>query len=637
MASVAVIAYGAASALGFGAEACDVGEPDALPRTRLSQRAGGKPFGRVLGALAPREHRPRELLELGLGLVVAELERREPGWRQLRLGVVIGTSSGGLAALERALPSSDADADADAANRLLRESAYFSPLSGVTRLLGRAPDRVVSLYAACASSTLALGLGLRWLELGRYDLVIAGGYDAESDWVSAGFDSLKATSAGPPRPFRAERDGMALGEGVALLALSSRSHGARGFVRGFGATSDAVHITAPDRTGQALARAAREALTDAGLTPADIDFVSVHGTGTPFNDAAEAAALELVFGERALRLPLHAAKPSVGHTLGAAGALESLFALSALERAVLPASASAGTPMKGLPAYLLERNVPASIAHCLKLSTAFGGANAALVLSSSPGVRESRRPRTVHLAAAGVPVVELELLRLQGVLVAPPERLPRSDTLSSLAVAAAGEALRDARARGVVLDPTRTGVIVGSAGATLEADAAFAERVMARGAQHAEPRRFPATSPNACAGHVAIAFGLGGPSHAVGAGPSALREAVEVANDWLTAGDADALLVISAEAAGETARRVFRALALEPPPQGALAVLLVAAPPAGAPNRLGPALTPQLLDQAFALGTDKDAKITGQVGLERLCQHASLPGSGAFGTVRPPE
>jgi 3-oxoacyl-[acyl-carrier-protein] synthase-1/3-oxoacyl-[acyl-carrier-protein] synthase II len=633
MASAAVIAYGAASALGLGADSCDVGEPGALARTQLSQRAGGKPFGRVLGSPTPREHRPRALLELGLGLLVAELEQREPGWRQLRLGIVIGTSSGGMAALERALPS----ADTVAANGLLRESAYFSPLSGVSRMLGRAPDRVVSLYAACASSTLALGLGLRWLELERFDLVIAGGYDAESDWVSAGFDSLKATSAGPPRPFRAERDGMALGEGVALLALSRRRDAAHGYVRGFGATSDALHITAPDRTGQGLARAAREALGDAGLSPPEVDFVSVHGTGTSFNDAAEAAALELVFAQAAVRLPLHAAKPAVGHTLGAAGALESLFALSALERAVLPASASTGTPMRGAPAHLLERNIPASIEHCLKLSTAFGGANAALVLSSSPGVGESRRPRAVYLAAAGVPVVALEQERLEGLLVAPAERLPRSDALSSLAVAAAGEALRDARKRGLALEPERTGVIVGSAAATLEADAAFAARVMARGAEHAEPRRFPATSPNACAGHVAIAFGLRGPSHAVGAGPNAAREAMEVARDWLEAGDADALLVIGAEATGETVRRVFRALALEPPPQGALALLLVAAPPAGAPKWLGVALTPELLDRAFALPPGKDAEMAGQAGLERLCQQAGLPGSGAFGTVRAPE
>lgn len=626
---VAVIAYGSASALGLGAAAFDVGEPHAPARTRLSEREGGRPFGRVLESQAAREQRPRALLELGLGLLVAELSRHEPGWRQLRVGVAIGTSSGGLAALERALPDPAASPD------LLRESAYFSPLSCVAGLLGREPDRLVSLYAACASSTLALGLGLRWLELGLFDLVIAGGYDAQSDWVCAGFDSLKATSAGAPRPFRAERDGMALGEGVALLALAPQSPRALGFVRGFGCTSDAVHITAPDRTGQSLARAAREALRDAATTPAEVGFVSVHGTGTSFNDAAEAAALQLVFAERAATLPLHAAKPAIGHTLGAAGALESLFALSALERGVAPATASLGTPMPGLPAHLLEQNSPMPALHCLKLSTAFGGANAALVLSRQPGSDSRRAPRVVQLVAAGAPVLDLDVERLHGLLVASPERLPRSDVLSALAVAASAEALRDARARGVAFDPARTGVIVGSVAATLEADAAFAARVLARGPEHAEPRRFPATSPNACAGHVAIAFGLGGPSHSVGAGASAVREAVEVARDWLAAGDADAMLVVSAEAIGPTAQRVLEALGLEPPAQGASAVLLLAAPPAGA--GLGPTLDEPLLARGFADPAGKATKMAGPAGLRRLCQAAGLPSPGAFGTVRPPE
>jgi hypothetical protein len=110
-----------------------------------------------------------------------------------------------------------------------------------------------------------------------------------------------------------------------------------------------------------------------------------------------------------------------------------------------------------------------------------------------------------------------------------------------------------------------------------------------------------------------------------------------VAHDWLAAGDADAMLVISAEAAGDTARRVLEALALEAPEQGALAVLLLAAPPAGAPNLLGPTLNAELLDRAFAVTPEKEAEITGPAGLQRLCQAAGLPGSGAFGTVRAPE
>ena len=499
----AIIAFGAASALGVGQAAFDVGGPGATPPNVWSSRLPGKPFGRVRACDAARAERPRALLELGLDQIVAQLDRRDASWREQRVGVVIGTSSGGFAALERVLQAPEADAPNWA------QSAYFAPLAEVAVKLGREPQRLVSLYAACASSALAIGLGLRWLELDHADLVIAGGYDAESDWVCAGFDALKATTSGQPRPFRAERDGMALGEGVGLLALTREAETAYGFVRGFAATTDAVHITAPDRTGQSLARAAAQALREAHLAPADIDFVSVHGTGTAFNDAAEGAALRLVFAERAAALQLHAFKTVVGHTLGAAAALEALAACSALQNQVLPASAGAGTPMPELPACLPSQNQPRPVEHCLKLSTAFGGANAALVLARSAPPSATRARRPVYLVALGSPCVELDVQRLQGVLVAPPERLPRSDLLSALAVAASAEALRVAAQAGCDHDRARTGVVVGSVGASLQANAEFAARILTRGREHAEPRRFPGTSPNAAAGHVAIAFGLG--------------------------------------------------------------------------------------------------------------------------------
>lgn len=612
MTGVAVIASGAASALGSGAAAHDVGTIGAEARTALGVRSNGKPFGRVADCAASRETRPRALLELGLAQLQRDLSERDPSWRGRRVGVVIGTSSGGLAALERGA---------------WRQAAYFAPLDVVSEALGRVPDRLVSLYAACASSTLALGLGVRWLELGYFDLVIAGGYDAESDWVSAGFDSLKATSAGPPRPFRAERDGMALGEGVALLALARAGALPLGFVTGFAATTDAVHITAPDRTGKSLARAGLAALKDASVEPGAVDFVSVHGTGTSFNDAAEAEALKLIFGARAEQVPLHAAKSAVGHTLGAAGALETLFALTALARGVLPASSGAGTAMPNLPARLLERNLSAPVAHCLKLSTAFGGANAALVLSKHAAPAEPRAPRPVHLVAAGTPCTQFDVTRLEGLLAVGPERLPRSDLLSELAVAAAVEAMRDARARGVSLDPARTGVIVGSVCGTLEADAAFGARIVARGHEQAEPRRFPATSPNACAGHVAIALGLGGLSHAVGAGPAAAREALEVAYDWLAAGDAEAMVVVSAEHVGETARRALAALGLEAPEPGALAIVLSAA-------AHGPVVGRGLVVPGGGL---KQLPEAGFSAFRTLCSAAGLPSPHGFGTVRAPE
>ncbi|HYQ18076.1 MAG TPA: beta-ketoacyl synthase N-terminal-like domain-containing protein, partial [Polyangiaceae bacterium] len=578
-----------------------------------SSRAAGKPFARVTACEEARAERPRALLALGLAQVVEQLDQGRPGWRGSRLGVVIGTSSGGLPALERAMGEGA---------EVWEKSGYFSALSAVEPTLGRAPERLVSLYAACASSTLAIGLGLRWLELGEAELVIVGGYDAESDWVCAGFDALKATSAAYPRPFRAERDGMALGEGVALLALAPDANKAFGFVRGFAATTDGVHITAPDRTGRSLARAARLALTEAELTPQQIGFVSAHGTGTAFNDAAEAAALGLVFDSLAKPPALHAFKPLVGHTLGAAGALEALAALSALEQGVLPASLSPGTDMPELGARLLARNEAAPVEHCLKLSTAFGGANAALVLSRSHAPAVTRVARPVHVATVGALCSELELGRVESLLVAPVARLPRSDELSSLAVAASAEALRG----GVSLDRARIGVVVGSATSSLEACADFSSRILERGPEQAEPRRFPATSPNACAGHVAIAFGLGGPSHAVGAGGGAAFEALEVACDWLSAGDADAMLVVVAEHSGPTANRVLAAAGLRQASSVAVALLLTSEPS-------GPRL-----DRALARATAAKSAVDGGIyGLLAWAHAAGLPGAEAFGSVRPPE
>ncbi len=621
--AAAIVAFGAVSALGEGQAAFDVGGVGQPVRRAWSTRLGGKPFARAAACGAARADRPRALLELGLSQLAWQLSQRQPEWRRRRVGVILGTSSGGFAALERCLAGSS---EPDPAN--WEKSAYFAPLAGVSACLGCEPRRLVSLYAACASSTLALGLGLRWLELDEVDLVVAGGYDAESDWVCAGFDVLKATSRGLPRPFRVERDGMALGEGVALLALSREPGAVHGFVSSFAATTDAVHITAPDRSGQALARAAKGALDAAQLRPSDIGFVSVHGTGTSFNDAAEAAALNDVFGEQVARLRLHAFKSVVGHTLGAAGALESLAALSALGHGVAPASASSGAAMSELAAELLDVNVASDAEHCLKLSTAFGGANAALVLSRRAGPVAPRARRPVYVVAVGTACFLLDEASLAGLLVAPIERLPRSDVLSSLVVAASAEALRAARRQGFALDRERTGVVVGSVGATLEANAEFAARLLSRGREHAEPRRFPGTSPNAGAGHVAIAFGLGGLSHAVGAGPEAACEALEVARDWLAAGDADALLVVAAEQAGSTARQALEARGLTAPDQGGVALLLATAP-------AGRILDDSLLVDARRLVRERGN--SGFRGLEAFCRAVGLPGPGGFGSVRPSE
>jgi hypothetical protein len=170
--------------------------------------------------------------------------------------------------------------------------------------------------------------------------------------------------------------------------------------------------------------------------------------------------------------------------------------------------------------------------------------------------------------------------------------------------------------------------VLGSAAASLEIDAEFGARILARGREHAEPRRFPGTSPNAGAGHVAIAFGLRGPSHGVGAGGSAALEAVQVASDWIAAGDADVMVVIAAEHSGEIARAALGAHGIQAPSSGARAVLLTAR--AG-----GPPLSAALL--AAAENLDISREPSAGAPLLGLACAAGLPESARFGSVRPPE
>jgi 3-oxoacyl-[acyl-carrier-protein] synthase-1/3-oxoacyl-[acyl-carrier-protein] synthase II len=407
---------------------------------------------------------------------------------------------------------------------------------------------------------------MRWLDRGTCDLVLAGGFDAVTVLVAAGFEVLRAiTAVPPPRPFRIDRDGMALGDGAAVLALA-RDDGrpAHSHLLGFGASSDAVHLTAPDRNGTGLARAATAALEEAGRPC--VDLVSAHATATPFNDAAEFRALCAVLGsERARGVPVHAFKAQVGHTLGAGGALELLASVDAMARGILPASAGFGPPDPQAPARLLAKGKAAAPTTALKLTSAFGGANAALVVGH-PRATVARLRRAAYLHG-GVhvghePPVESVAARVG----LPIERVARGDALVRLALSA----VADLEAACGPL--AGAGIVVGSALATIETNALFAARLRDRGVGAAEPRRFPYTSPNAVAGECCIAFGLTGPSFSVGGGMHAALEALACAALVVEAGDANRMVVVAVDDAGP----VTRALDGGGLTSGAVAVLLAA-------------------------------------------------------------
>ena len=555
----AIVAWGASSALGEGELAFRVAEPGAPAGTRVERdeelaRVGlTRPFCcRVpIDVPEPRD-RATVLFERALEECGRQLDDGFPGWRSRRVGLAIGTSSGGMRTFERH--------PGDVALPL--ESTYAGPVLAASRPCAFEPFTVV--LGACASSTIALGIARRWLVDDECDIALAGGFDALGPFVASGFEVLRATSGTPgPRPFRKGRDGLALGEGAAVLALVRRADArgkARAWLRGFGATCDAAHLTAPDRTGSGLVRAATMASADAGIPLRSVDLVSAHGTATPFNDEAESRALVSVFAEDAGRVVVHAFKGTVGHTLGAAGALELLAGIDAMRRGILPASHGGGATERDLRVLDVSEVGEANVT--LKLASAFGGANAALLVTKGDEVDDGAdAPATVPAdegARSSRPVYVSRAIALDA--SEPPDakalaertgyaedRIARADPLVRLTIAAVAK-LEDA-----VGSLAGAGIVVGQGLATIETNVAYLERMRALGAARAEPRRFPFTTPNAAAGEASIALRLTGASFAVGGGPHGGIEALSVAASLVRAGVADRIVVVAVDDAGPAA------------------------------------------------------------------------------------
>jgi 3-oxoacyl-(acyl-carrier-protein) synthase len=296
-----------------------------------------------------------------------------------RAGVVLGTTLGGMRLFERWDAGEPPEGDLGAV-------PYYAPAVRLARAHGcRGP--VATAQLACASGTHALALAAAWVRSGRADVVLAGGADLLCRFVVAGFNALKAT-AEVARPFDVARRGLVLGEGAAILVVESARHAAargaplRARLAGTGAAADATHMTAPDREGGGAARAIEAALADAGLRVEAVDFVSAHGTGTPYNDAMEAVALRRVFGAGAV--PVNSIKGAVGHTLGAAGALEAVVCVQALATGVIPPTAGLTDVDPACAELDLVYGAPRrrAVRAAVSTSSGFAGANAAIVMTA---------------------------------------------------------------------------------------------------------------------------------------------------------------------------------------------------------------------------------------------------------------
>ena len=287
-----------------------------------------------------------------------------------RTAFVFATTKGNIGLLDEA-----AEVSAVPVSRL----SLAASAQAVARHFGNLATPVV-VSNACISGVAALLVAQRLLASGQYDAAVVAGADTVSQFVLAGFQAFQALSGGPCKPFSADRDGINLGEAAATIVLTAQPPAAGPVVRlaGGAISNDANHISGPSRTGAELAQAIGQALAEAGLTAADVDFISAHGTATPYNDAMEAKAFAL---SKIQTKPVHSIKGALGHTLGAAGLVESVLSVLALMEGCLLPTAGYSQPMQPEALAIATTTQPADLRVGLKTASGFGGCNGALVFA----------------------------------------------------------------------------------------------------------------------------------------------------------------------------------------------------------------------------------------------------------------
>jgi 3-oxoacyl-[acyl-carrier-protein] synthase II len=403
MARVVVTGIGALSPVGLNAETTweamvagrsGVGPITHFDASRLSVRIAGEVSGfdgvEFFGRRRAR-HMDR-VVQLALAATVEALEssKLDPAQGAERIGVIYGTGIGGIGSLQAGVDT-----------LRTRGPEWVSPYVLPMMIPNMAAGEIAMEFGllgpnsatvtACAASANAIAAGADLIRLGRVDAMVCGGAEAAIVEVGvAGFAAMKALStrnndpSGASRPFDATRDGFVMGEAAATVILESRDAAlARGApilaeLAGYGSTCDAHHMTAPHPQGEGALRAMREALADAGVTPQEVGYINAHGTSTPPNDRTESLAVRRLFGEGAP--PMSSTKSMTGHTLGAAGALESVVCISALRSGILPPTINLHNPDPNCDLdYIAEGARRSAIKVAMSNSFGFGGHNVSLV------------------------------------------------------------------------------------------------------------------------------------------------------------------------------------------------------------------------------------------------------------------
>jgi len=508
-----------------------------------------------------------------LAVLAAREAFAQAGQSSRRLGVCVGGTTGGMFETEQGLLAGPLDRiDPARAARLLSHPLDLTT-ARVAEALGGAV-RTATLCAACSSSALAIAQASAWLAEDSVDVALAGGADGLCRLTFFGFDALGALDPEPCRPFDVTRRGLGLGEGAGFLCLEresrARARGARilAWLGGAAVGAEAHHITHPEPSGKRAAELVTRVLTDAGLTPRDLDYVNAHGTGTEQNDAMEARALRTALGAETERVLVSSSKGQIGHTLGAAGALEAAVTVLALERGIAPPTAGLSTPADAGLRHVLGRGVAAPLRAALSCSFGFGGTGAVLLLQRAdaperPRAEVHRAPGPAHVVvtglsaiapfgvAAGASTARTALaappapgggLAVDPVAELDPERSRRFDRGAALLTSLAVRALADAH-----LDAPGVGLVAGTAFGSVERSVRFVLRAAERGVRRASPADFPHLVASAASGNASIYAGLQGPALGLAGGRAGAELALQVAASALRDGQAPAFLAGAAE------------------------------------------------------------------------------------------
>lgn len=574
---IAITGCGMVSALGIGAaegfDALVAGQVAFAPASRLP----GEGSPRLLVARVPIETnegiaasaRHRWTRSDRLALVAA----RE-AWHSAGLAaadgdwsLVVGASTGGTLEAELGAVAAGPGAAVATLARSMVEAPVSQTAERIAEVLGGA-RRKLTLCSACSSGAAAIAVGAAWLEDGRAERVLVGGVDSLCLLTLSGFNALGVLDPVGSRPFDATRAGLTLGEGAGFLVLEraavARARGApiRGWLSGWSLAAEAYHVTQPEPSGTTAVRLMRGALVRAGLEPERIDYLNAHGTGTLQNDAMEAGAIHAFFGPAGTSPPISSVKGQLGHTLAAAGAIEAVVTVLAVERGMLPPTGGlcAPDPALGDLHHVIGQGRPAAIEAAMSSSYGFGGAGTVLVFERAGAARRpagatATAGRTVvsglvawhgEARSGGEDVVgiveghtDAQLPSLEALAAGlSPDRSRRFDQLSALTTAGTGLLLD-----GAGLSPDGIGLVVGLTIGAVERSARYLERVIVRGSRLASPAEFPQLILSAASGNASVYHGLTGPVVTVSDRRASAEDALLVADTLVRGGLAPAVLV----------------------------------------------------------------------------------------------